>query len=270
MGRPPDTIPAILNGKIGRYSPASLSTGPGLFETFRAIRGRGVFIEKHLERIAASASALGIPFNLTINELALQVRELAEFSHMEDARMKLALAGDERGHSLHLAAFEMPQTGVPFKCRTLCVSAGLLSRHKALERTVYDDACAEGAREGFDETILLCATTGPDDSVCEGTITNVFSVMDGVLTTPPLTLPILPGITRGVVMELARDAEIEVVEKEFSKGDFLEADEIFLTNSIRGVVPVTHVDGKKFASGRLTERLVVLYNEIVLKTTGVF
>ena len=82
--------------------------------------------------------------------------------------------------------------------------------------------------------------------------------MDGVLATPPLTLPVLPGITRGVVLELARGAGIKVVEKEFSKGDFLEADEIFLTNSIRGVVPVSHVDGKKFASGRLTERLIVL------------
>jgi branched-chain amino acid aminotransferase len=78
--------------------------------------------------------------------------------------------------------------------------------------------------------------------VAEGASSNVFALVDGTLRTPPLSVGILEGITRHLVIELADELDLAVQETELLPDDLRRADEVFLTSTLREVLPVTHVD----------------------------
>lgn len=115
------------------------------------------------------------------------------------------------------------------------------------------------ARErGADEAVLL----GASGEIAEGATSNVFVVRDGVVRTPPLSAGILEGITRRVTLELLRASGDAVQETLQFPSDMYRADEVFITSSIREVVPVVRVDDVTVRDGRpgpLTRRLVEAY-----------
>jgi len=110
---------------------------------------------------------------------------------------------------------------------------------------------------------LVCANNG---GVAEGATSNVFIVESGVLKTPATDIGILDGVTRGKVLELARGAGIEAQEVSFLAPESLRAaHEVFLTSAVRGILPVTSVDGQPVGNGRpgpLTQRLFALYQRL--------
>jgi D-alanine transaminase len=117
----------------------------------------------------------------------------------------------------------------------------------------------EAIEAGAQEAILL-----RDGQLTEGAVSNVFVVHDGVLATPVEGPFLLSGITRDLVLELAREAGIPCRERIISAGDLLQADEIWLTSSTREIVPVTRLDGAEVGSGipgPLWQQADVLYQE---------
>jgi len=102
-----------------------------------------------------------------------------------------------------------------------------------------------------------------DGMVMEATSANLFRVHDGVLYTAPVTNYILPGITRQVVIELAREAGYTVVEEPFSVEELYRSDEVFLTGTLTEVLPITQVDGKRIglASGPIASHLLQLLHQ---------
>lgn len=106
-------------------------------------------------------------------------------------------------------------------------------------------AKVESHEAGFDEAILL------DDkgNVCEGSGENIFLVKDGRLATPPLTAPILEGITRDSVIRIARDSGLEVIERDIPKEELFEADEVFFTGTAAELCPVRQIDDHVFSDG---------------------
>ena len=104
------------------------------------------------------------------------------------------------------------------------------------------DARARGGYEAF----LL----DPTGRVWEGASSNVFVVQGGRVRTPPLTAGILEGITRRHVMEIARRQGRAVEEVDVFAADLFAADEVFLTSTLREIVPVTRIDGKEIGGGR--------------------
>jgi branched-chain amino acid aminotransferase len=111
---------------------------------------------------------------------------------------------------------------------------------------------------------ILCAANG---SVAEGATSNVFAVVDGQIRTPALEVGILDGVTRGKVLTLARTNSIMCHEVSFMSPDELrQSDEVFLTSSVRSVLPVTRVDGQVLGDGKpgvVSRRLMVLYRQLV-------
>jgi branched-chain amino acid aminotransferase len=105
----------------------------------------------------------------------------------------------------------------------------------------------EALRDGYDEAIML----DPMGQVAEATGENVFMVKGGVLHTPPLSSPILAGITRATVLRLARDHGLEVVEGVLSRDQLYTADEVFLTGTAAELTPVREVDGRKVGKGEV-------------------
>jgi branched-subunit amino acid aminotransferase/4-amino-4-deoxychorismate lyase len=125
----------------------------------------------------------------------------------------------------------------------------------------------EATDQGADEAVL-CTESG---FVAEGTVSNIFCVEDGRLRTPPLSDGILQGITREVVLELARRDGLLTEESSLTPESLGEADEVFLTSTGMEVLPVTRVDGHPVGSGHpgpITLALRRRYQELVRETLG--
>lgn len=131
-------------------------------------------------------------------------------------------------------------------------------------------AYLEATQEGFDDA-LLCNFEG---HLTEGTTFNIFYARNGIIATPPLDVGILDGITRRLVMRLAEEQGYEVREVRFPRERLFEADEVFVTSSIKEVFPVTQVDQKKIRGGKpgpITEKLAQLYKDqipVYVKSQG--
>jgi branched-chain amino acid aminotransferase len=114
-------------------------------------------------------------------------------------------------------------------------------------------------RAGYEEAILLT----DEGVVADGPGENVFVVEDGVVSTPPLSTSILPGITRDTVMTLARDLGYTVEERHLIRTDLYLADEVFMTGTAAEVTPVRAVDGHRIGAGPVTRELQQTYWDVV-------
>jgi branched-chain amino acid aminotransferase len=120
---------------------------------------------------------------------------------------------------------------------------------------------------GADESFFL----NQKGYLTEAAGSNVFIVKEGVLKTPPYESGILPGVTRVVVFELAAQLGIKIKEVNCRLSDLLQADEVFLTNSVIEIMPVTVFDGKPVGNGKpgaVTHSLLKAYGELVTRETA--
>jgi branched-chain amino acid aminotransferase len=108
-------------------------------------------------------------------------------------------------------------------------------------------AVREARAAGAHEALLL----GAGGQVTEGASSNVFAVRAGALATPPIAAGILAGVTRALVLELAREARLPVCEVPLLPEELAAADEIFITSTAREILPVTALDGRAVGSGRV-------------------
>ncbi len=115
---------------------------------------------------------------------------------------------------------------------------------------------------GVAEAIML----NDKGNVAEGTGDNIFLVKDGKILTPPGSAGILMGVTRAVVIRLAKQAGLEVIERDFKPAELMSADEIFLTGSGAEIISVTKVDGKAIGGGKAgptTQKLLKAFREFI-------
>lgn len=223
----------------------------GVFETLLVHDGRPVELGAHLERLAASLRTLyGMPLPA---EGAARAVDAARGLALGRLRLTAAPEGPDN-LSLNTSAAEVEAEAVfpswEHGADLLSVAVdGGLGPHKWVDRRVLNDA--EAARP---ETLPLLI--GADGAVLEAGRANLFVVCDGALITPPNDGRILPGIARMRTLELAREAGIEAREERLSLEDLRNADEVFLTGSVRGIEPACSLDGDPLPrSGETTDRL---------------
>ena len=110
-----------------------------------------------------------------------------------------------------------------------------------------------------------------DNRLAEGCISNVFLVKDSVLYTPPIETPVLAGVARKTICQIAFKNSIELIEKNLYISDVLEADEIFLTNVIMQVMPVRAVEKHTVGDGKpgpLTKKLQKYFDDVIKSQCG--
>jgi branched-subunit amino acid aminotransferase/4-amino-4-deoxychorismate lyase len=140
---------------------------------------------------------------------------------------------------------------------TIHFSRGALAGHKTLSYLEFLLAREEAACAGADEALLLNEL----GNVAECSSANIFCIPGGKLVTPDLGSGILPGVVRDVVTGLAAGEGIPVEEKPLPLEELLRAQEVFITSSLRGVMPVSRIGDKVFSEERpVTERLSSLYS----------
>jgi len=198
--------------------------GHDLIETMRFDPASGVvYLEKHIERMSASAAALGFAFDR--HEARNRIHALC-FEIEAPARLRLLLARDG-ALALEAGPLPAPFAG-PAQCIALdhpVVAHDWRLQHKSTDRSFYADALAAARGAGADEALLH-----RDGVVSEGSWTNVFAPgKDGVLITPPLADGLLPGVLRRVLIEEGRAREGRVMLDDLADG-------FFLGNSLRGLI----------------------------------
>jgi branched-chain amino acid aminotransferase len=245
---------ALVDEHEARVSPFDhgLLTGDGVFETLRVYRGEPYCWRRHYERLARSASGLGlaVPPSEALRRAALEV---IDANGLTDARLRVTLTGgpsplgSERGRvtpTLILAASELPPPGPATPLPVVTVpwprnERGALAGLKTISYGENVRALAVAKEAGAGEAIFA-NTRG---ELCEGTGTNVFVVTAGVLRTPPEESGCLLGVTRALILDLADRLGIDAQEVTLPLTAVATADEAFLSSSTRELQAISAVDG---------------------------
>lgn len=253
---------------------AGIQHAVGLFETMSVVHGRAFRLDPHLARLRESTISLGLVKNLTIEPLAEAVGQTIEHNRLDRARLRLTVtAGEvsmlkppETPPSPTLAIVSTPPTEYDPRYFERGITAMIaepranplnpLESHKTLSYWARLRSLRQAASVDCGEAIWLSVT----NHLVGGAISNLFAIKDETLLTPvargeeaegELPSPVLPGITREAICELADERGIPVEKKPLTIDDLLDADEAFLTNSGWGVLPVTAVEKSRIGDGNV-------------------
>lgn len=258
--------------------------GAGLFETIRAAGGRVFRLNAHLDRLRNSAEQVLRPLDERSLPTADQLENLLRRNELVDARLRITVSAGEM----------RPTTSDEPSSMTVCVTAVPLAEYppayyeKGITAVICPyRQCPDDPLVGHKTTSYLPRLLGlraaerarcqealwftTRNELAEGSISNVFVVRNGRLFTPPLNTPVLPGVARAVVLELARETGIEANEARLGIDDLLDADECFLTNVVMTVMPVVRVERREIGTGRVGDCARGLFNafrETIRKECG--
>jgi branched-subunit amino acid aminotransferase/4-amino-4-deoxychorismate lyase len=267
----------FLNGKFLKLNQAKVSIaepgllcGYGLFETMRSCGGKIVYFEEHMRRLAAGAQSIGLRSKYTAAALKKAVKETVTRNAFKDAYVRLTLWKAESGAGVSIITRKYSPHSVQKYQQgfSACISSyrqnenSFFARIKTTSRILYQLSLQEAEKKGFDEAILLNGR----GLIAEGTRSNIFLVKDAELFTPSLDCGCLDGITRKAIFDLAKKHHLKISEGKFTVRDLLGADEVFLTNSLMGVKPLTSIEGKSIGvkqCRKITQFLVKKYHSLL-------
>lgn len=260
-----------INGKLHDKDDAKVSVydhgllyGDGVFEGIRIYNGKVFRHDEHLARLYESAKHIALEIPMTVGDLKKAVEDTVRANGLTEGYIRLvvtrgpgSLGLDPRGckpnviviaDTISLYPRELYESGLKI------VTASLIRNHpnalnpriKSLNYLNNILAKIEAIRAGCLEALML----NHKGEVAECTGDNVFVIKNGVIRTPPTDAGILEGVTRNVVMELARGAGLPLVEATLTRHDIYAADECFLTGTAAEVIAVTECDGRVIGSGR--------------------
>ena len=227
------------------------TVGDGVFEAIKIDEGTPFALSRHLDRLARSASGLGLPPIDTEAVRTAVLTTIESNEHISFGRVRITYTagpsplGSPRADLIEPTLLVVVAPGqVREGPASLCTVPWPRNERSAvagLKTTSYADnvvALAYAHERGADEAVFA-DTRG---NLCEGTGSNVFVVHDGVVRTPALTTGCLPGITRDLLVEWT-----DVQEAEFPLTDLSTADEVFLTSTTRDIQPVSRIDDRELA-----------------------
>jgi len=258
--------------------------GDGIFEGIRAYNGRVFKLEEHIDRLFCSAKAILLTIPLSHAEIMQAVVETCRKNDIKNGYIRLIVT---RGigtlgispktckrpaiiiiaDTIQLYPPEFYQRGLD-----IITVPTIRNLHSALNPAIKSLnylnnilAKIEADNGGCEEAIMLNA----EGFVAECTGDNIFIVRGRELATPPLNAGTLHGITRGVVLALAREAGLQASEPNLTRYDIFNADECFLTGTGAEIVPVVKVDGRMIGNGKpgpATLQLIHDYKHLVNST----
>ncbi len=277
----------FLNGKIVPDTVADISSadrgflyGDGIYETLRSYKGKPFKLSEHLERIRHSAKQLKIPFDYTNADIGEWINELLEKNHTQDAYIRITLSRGAGGGRLQIDDNIEPTTLVQAKPLTpydrrlyeegmsLVVSnyrrstSCPISCHKTTNLLKSIMMKEEANKRSADETIIV----NTDEYVTECVVSNIFFVNNGRVVTPSLNTNILPGITRRTVLDICKESSIPAGEERFKIETLINADEVFITNSLMEIMPVSKIENYDIGEampGKITQQLMNAYKCLI-------
>ena len=281
-----------VNGELKPRAEAVVSVfdsgfmlGDGVWEGLRVQGGKLSFLDRHLDRLFEGAKAIAMDVGLGRDELAQRLYQTLDANRMSDGvHVRLMVTRGVRSTPYQdprvvvtpativiIAEYKEPDPGIyerGLKLFTVHVRRGdpavqdqKINSHSKLNCIL---ASVQATQAGADEALML----DPHGFVATCNSTHFFIVRRGEVWTSSGKY-CLGGITRRLALEIARDAGIPAIEKDFSLTDVYGADEAFVTGTFAGIVPVREVDGRQLTCrGPMVERLQRLYAERVEREVG--
>ena len=255
--------------------------GDGVFETLKIVNQKVLFLEDHYFRLMASMRIvrMEIPMNFTMEYLETQILNTANANKCSDsARVRITVYRNEGGYYLpetNQISFIIQATSLSTSLysyeaisyevdlyKDFYIAKQLLSTLKTTNKIIHVTGSIFAKENGFQNCLLL----NDEKNVVEALQGNIFMLMDGKLITPPITDGCLNGIMRKKIISLAKSIEnIEMIEASISPFDLQKAEELFITNVIKGIQPVTKYRKKEYTTNlakQLTEKLNTLIKEV--------
>jgi branched-chain amino acid aminotransferase len=255
--------------------------GDALFETMRSYGERIFRLDSHLERLFSSLKIIKIKHPLNKKELKEAIYMTLKANRLYDAYIRITISRGKGDTGIDPSLCEKPNLVILTKkynpISNKSYKAIILDQQKSSKSIV------QGIKStNFLENILAKINVkerradegfffNEENFLTEGIISNVFILYKDSILTPDLKCGILPGITRGVVIELALNMGFKVEEKKIKEQNLFQAEEIFITNSLLEVMPVVRVndipigDGKP---GKITKEIQRAYKKLVVEETG--
>ncbi|MEQ8763514.1 MAG: aminotransferase class IV [Planctomycetota bacterium] len=251
-----------------------------IYEVARTYRRVPFRIDAHFDRLEGSASALEIPLPPR-EEMVRAIRDTLGAAGNDDAYIRIVVTrgtgelniSPETCESPNLIVFVKDWSGFPLELYQKGISVivaktartGVADIDPAVKSGNYANSIAallDARRRGARDALML----GSGGQVSEGTTSNVFAVFGRTVKTPPRAAGILSGITRSIVLDVARQRDFEALEQPITLDELLQADEVFFSSTLKEVMPVTRIDEKAIGSGTpgpVTEELAGAFRDHV-------
>lgn len=252
--------------------------GDGIYETMRSYNGIVFMIDEHIKRLFRSASLIGLKIPYTSEKLKSSIYETIQANNLENAYVRLTISRGCGSLGLDPDLCQKPSIVIIVKEQKdypkslyqkglKAIIAQTRRNHKEAINPQIKSlnflnnilAKLEAKEKNANEAIMLNVY----GKLTEGTICNVFFYKDNMLLTPSIDCGILDGITRGIVIEIAKKEGIKVKEGKFTKSDIYAAHEIFITNTTMEVMPVSELDDNEYPVGEISKNLRKLYRQKV-------
>jgi len=267
-----DTLLAVEKVRLSPGQ-AGLICGWGIFTTLRISRGEAFAYERHWRRLEKDAGITRLPMPYTAAKVRVNLHEVIRANQVTEGCARIYLVYNTVG--FWQSDEEQPQVDL------IIYTAGLPEHRDVARLTVREHgrhaaspmagvksiswlnnvwAVSEAIKEGFDEVVML----NERGEVAECTSANIFAVKDGKILTPPLNSGCLEGVTRGILMEIAPEAGVSVIEQPLRPEDLYSADEVFISSTNRNLISVGEIAGNKIPTpGPVCERLNDLFDAYV-------
>lgn len=244
-----------LNGKFLNARDAKISVfdpgflyGDGIFETMRTYQGKIWQMQEHLERLYESAKMRGWKLSWSPDKLYAVIEKTLRKNKFSESRIRITITPGVKQPTLFIwvqpleklpaAAYERGVSVITFplerpfpQMKTTSLQPLLIARSEMAKKRAFE--------------ALLINHRG---NITEGTWTNVFMVKRKMVITP--RLGVLLGTTRGTVLKIAKPL-FRIQLRDITRRELMNADECFLTNAPKGIIPVVRVDGEKIGTGRV-------------------
>jgi len=284
----------MVNGQLMEAGEAVVSAydygylyGLGLFETFRTYQGHPFLLKEHIARMNEGCAMLGIPYAADLDEVREQLAALLQANQLEDASIRYSVSAGSHEVGLVGQLTAPPTVVIYVKRLSLTEKWYREGRPVQLLRTIRPTPETRWRLKSFQYMNGWLAKqelagypwaseaegiqVNEHQVLTEGIVSTVLFIRGGIVCTPSLESGALPGITRSQVLKLAELAGLETEEGLYRLDDLGEAEEMFLTNSVQEIVPVSQiyrVDGsvqqlKTGVPGPVTLRLMQLYKQQV-------
>lgn len=273
-----------INGEILASGEANVSVGnrafkygDGLFESMRMMNGRLMFADLHAERMRAGMDTLQVEGGDVVTQGFLEdkVRQLAIRNNIQNnARVRITVfrdaeglyspSGNNMGYVIEMSRTDQPDYAANYKgliaqvYEDITKPINLLSNLKTCNSLLYVMAGIFRKRNSLDEVFIL----NQKGFLCEGMSTNLFILYQQNLYTPALEEGCIAGVMRSVVIRLAEENGIQVVEAQINPDILNEADEVFVTNATNGIQWIMGFNGKRYFN-KLSNELLGYLNAAV-------
>jgi branched-chain amino acid aminotransferase len=266
---------ALLPIEKVRLSPgqAGLICGWGIFTTLRISRGEAFAYERHWRRLEKDAALTRLPMPYTAAKVRVHLHEVIRANKVTEGCARIYMIyntvgfwqSDEKLPQVDLIIYT---AGLPEHRETVRLALREHGRHAASPMAGVKSiswlnnvwAVSEAVKESFDEVVML----NERGEVAECTSANIFAVKNEKILTPPLNSGCLEGVTRGILMEIAPEAGVSVVEQALRPEDLYSADEVFISSTNRNLISACEIAGHKIpAPGPVCERLNDIFDAYV-------